>query len=497
MVADTILAIDQGTTNSKAVLVDQDGRIVARGSAPVAIEHPAPGHVQQDAEGIWASVQTAVVECLRERPETRVAAIGISNQRESVVAWRRSTGEPIGPVITWQCRRTTAWTNELKSQGVEPEVTAKTGLPLDPLFPAYKIRWLLEAVGTTEDILVGTVDSWLIWKFTGGAVHATDRSNASRTQLLDVRSGRWDQGLCEMFEVPTGVLPEVRDSQGTFGVTDGADVVPDGTVLASAIGDSHAALFGHGAFAPGDAKMTFGTGSSVMMNVPDFVVPSHGLTTTIAWSIDGRSTYALEGNILVSASLFPWLATILGLNGDVGRLMGLAESVEDSAGVTIVPAMVGLGAPYWEPEARGLVTGLTFASSAAHIARAAAASIALQVADVFEAMRTQSDVAEGAVYVDGGPSSNRFLMELVASHLGRSIEAGLAPEVSALGAATLAGLAMEWWDGLAAVAALERGRVTVKSRRDTAGVERERAGWRDAMARCIMQPQPIGELRAD
>jgi glycerol kinase len=486
-----VLAIDQGTTNSKAVLVDVGGRIIARGSAPVAIEHPAPGHVQQDAEDIWLSVLAAVDACLLEQPDVRVAAVGISNQRESVVAWKRSTGEPVGPVITWQCRRTAAWTNALKSEGVEPQVIAKTGLPLDPLFPAHKIRWLLEAAGTTDDIVVGTVDSWLIWNLTNGAVHATDLSNASRTQLLDIRSGQWDDDLCRMFGVPIEVLPDIRDSQGLFGRTHGIGRVPDGTLVGSAIGDSHGALFGHGAFRPGDSKATFGTGSSVMMNVPEFVVPPHGLTTTIAWSIDGRITYALEGNILVSASLFPWLATLLGLDGDVGRLLELASSVEDSGGVAIVPAMVGLGAPHWEPEARGLIAGLSFASTPAHIARAAAASVALQVADVFEAMRRRSDAAEGAVYVDGGPSSNRFLMGLVAGHLGRTVEVGLSTEVSALGAATLAGLAAGCWADLEVVSHLERKREEVQSSATKEAIERDRTAWQDAMARCLLRPSPM------
>jgi glycerol kinase len=483
-----ILAIDQGTTNSKAVLVDRQGQILARGSSPVGIEHPAPGHVQQDAIGIWESVLGAIADCVAQRPDVTVAAIGISNQRESVAAWRRSTGEPVGPVITWQCRRTTAWTNALKSDGVEPEVIAKTGLPLDPLFPAYKIRWLLESAETTDDVIVGTVDSWLIWKLTGGAVHATDRSNASRTQLLDVRSGQWDADLCAMFQVPRDVLPEVCDSQHIFGRTRGLTGLDDGTPVASAIGDSHAALFGHGAFEPGDAKVTFGTGSSVMMNMPAFVAPENGLTTTIAWSIDDRITYALEGNILVSASLFPWLASLLGLDGDVGKLMELAETVEDSGGVMVVPAMVGLGAPYWEPEARGLISGLSFSSSPAHLARAAAASLGLQVADIYGAMCSQSELGEGAVYVDGGPSGNPFLMKLVAAYLDRSIQVGDAPEVSALGAASLAGLATDMWADLGSISAFERGREQIQPELDAEAVDTELRQWREAVARCVHQP---------
>jgi len=343
--AAAILAIDQGTTNTKAVPIDVKGKIVGKGSAPVEIEFPGPGWVQQDAENIWQSAVSAIGACVAGAPTAEILGIGISNQRETVVAWDRGSGSPVGPAISWQCRRTSDATEALKKTGVEPEIIAKTGLPVDPLFPAGKIRWLLENAGDGIDLCVGTIDSWLVFKLTGGRRHATDRSNASRTQLFNLTTGTWDSDLCRLFGVDPDVLPDIEDSQAAFGSTAGVPDLADGLPIASAIGDSHAALFGHAAFAPGDAKVTFGTGSSVMVTAEEFSIPGKGLTTTVAWSRSGSMTYAIEGNILVSASVFPWTADVLGLDGDVGKLMALAESVDGADGVFLVPAHVGLGAP--------------------------------------------------------------------------------------------------------------------------------------------------------
>nr|MBX2878480.1 glycerol kinase [Granulosicoccus sp.] len=360
----------------------------------------------------------------------------------------------------------------------------KTGLPLDPLFPASKIRWLLDLQGTA-DRRVGTVDCWLIWKLTGGKSYATDRSNASRTQLLNVESGHWDEELCALFGVPVELLPTVCDSKHLFGYTKGLPDVADGIPITSAIGDSHAALFGHAAFKPGEAKATFGTGSSVMMVSPSFTVPENGMTTTIAWSLDGDITYALEGNILVSASLFPWVATMLGLDGDVDALMALAASVEDTNGVAMVPALVGLGAPHWNPQARGTLTGLSFSASPAHIAHAAALSMPLQVVDVFAAMYQQTSVDRGQVYVDGGPTRNRFLMQYLADLLNQPVSVSADPELSALGAGMLAGLEINFWSDLAEIAALKRDRVTIHPGMG----EQERSNiletWNTAIGKCL------------
>jgi glycerol kinase len=487
MGAEVVLAIDQGTTNSKAVLVSQAGKILAKGSSPVQIHFPKPGWVEQDAGDIWSSVLSAIYACIAEVPEANIIAIGISNQRESVVAWNRVTGDILGPVISWQCRRTTDATKALKASGAQQKILEVTGLPIDPLFPSLKIRWLLDHAHQSNDICVGTIDSWLIYKLTGGIVHATDRSNASRTQLLNIAAGEWDPDLCELLEVPASVLPQVCDSSNIFGTTLAVPGLQDGLPIASAIGDSHAALFGHSAFNPGDAKITFGTGSSVMVNLPDIAFTDSGLTTTIAWSINGKSTYAFEGNILVSASIFPWAAEMLGLGeGSVDQLLKLAQTAESSEGVFLIPAHVGLGAPHWRPDATGLISGLRFSTKPAHVARAAAESMALQVVDVLESISDQLPDKLGSIGVDGGPTNNRFLMQLVANFLERPIHTSGMAEISALGAAALAGLASRMWSSLEELAALERQGNTIKPEME--GNERAIIiqGWKKAVSRCIV-----------
>lgn len=455
MVQKAVLAIDEGTTNAKAVLVSASGEIIASGAAPVPIAHPRSGWVEQDANQIWSATQQAITRCRAAGAEAEIVALGISSQRESVLIWDRQTGAPLGPVISWQCRRTSAACADLRAAGHEPEVLARTGLPLDPMFPPTKIRWLLDHHGQSgADICIGTVDSWLIWKLSGMKVHATDRSNAARTQLLNLSEGAWDDSLCALFGVDRRMLPDVRDSSCIFGVTAAAEVLPDGIPIASAIGDSHAALFGHGAFHVGEGKITFGTGSSVMTTIRDFVVPPPGITTTIAWSMNGQSTFAFEGNILVSASVLPWVARMLGQE-TVDDLLALAEGVPDSNGVVLVPAHVGLGAPHWNAKARGLICGLSFGAEPGHIARAAAESMAYQVHDIFGIMDTVED-GFGRLFVDGGPSRNRFLMQLVADYLDHAVTPCRNSEASALGAAHLAGLAVGFWPDLAAVADLAR-----------------------------------------
>lgn len=479
-----ILAIDEGTTNAKAVLVSQDGEIIANGSARVPIEHPQSGWVQQDARKLWDATQEAISVCLASAPDTEVIALGISNQRESILIWDRETGAPLGPVISWQCRRTAEACSKLKEAGHETEVIARTGLPLDPLFPATKAAWLLENHGTdAADICIGTIDSWLIWKLSGGRVHATDRSNAARTQLYNLADEHWDDDLCRIFGISPSMLPEVHDSSHIFAETKAVKAVANGVPISSAIGDSHAALFGHGAFDPGDGKITFGTGSSVMTTIPDFIAPPSGITTTIAWSINGKSTFAFEGNILVSASILPWTATMLGLP-DVSSLLELAQTVPDTNGVALVPAHVGLGSPHWNSEARGMISGLSFGSEPAHIARAAAESLALQVHDVFEIM---ADAAEGIgrLTVDGGPSQNPFLMQVVADILNRSITPCRDAEVSALGAAYLAGLAINFWKDLEQVSDLTHHGPSILPALASCARKDRLDTWRNAVARSI------------
>lgn len=451
-----ILAIDQGTTNSKAVLVATDGTLLARGSSPVGIEHPKPGWVEQSPVRIWQSVLEAIRACLEGAPSADVIGIAISNQRESVTVWDAVSGEPLGPVVSWQCRRTAADCQRLIAAGHEPAVQALTGLPLDPMFPGPKMRWLIDRVPAGSKVRLGTIDSWLIHRFTGGAVHACDAANAARSQLYDLQRRCWSDDLCSLFGVDRNFLPEVRNSSDFFGVTHGVPGLADGIPIHAAIGDSHAALFGHGAFNPGDGKVTFGTGSSIMTTVPHFIPPAHGITTTIAWSVKNKPTYAFEGNILVSAAALPWMASILGLP-DVQALTDLAATAEPD-GPGFVPAFVGLGAPYWHSDARALFSNIGFGTSRAQMARSVTDSMAFQVHDVFVAMSSISPTPLGKLYADGGPSKNTFLMQCVANTLDHTVIQSDAPEASALGAAYLAGLSLGVWPDLDAIAALPRQR---------------------------------------
>ncbi len=481
-----ILAIDQGTTNSKAVLVDTAGTIVARGSAEVGIAFPQPGWVSQDPLRIRASVFEAISACLANAPDVSVLGLAISNQRESVTLWDADTGEPLGPVISWQCRRTAPECEALVAAGHAAHVQALTGLPLDPMFPGPKMRWLLDRLPAGRIPRLGTIDAWLIHCLTGGAVHACDASNAARSQLFDLGRLRWSEDLAALFGVPLDALPQVRDSAAGFGTTRGVPGIPDGTPICAAIGDSHAALFAHGAFDPGDAKVTFGTGSSIMATLPGFVAPQGGITTTIAWSLAGRATYAFEGNILVSASALPWMVGILGLT-DVQALIDLAEAAEPG-GPGFVPAFVGLGAPYWSTEARALFSNIGFTTTRAQMARSVTDSLAFQVHDVFQAIAAQSPVPLGSLYADGGPSRSTFLMQGVADTLDHPVVQCDAPEASALGAAYLAGLTLGVWPDLAAIAALPRASHRLTPRpSDAADPLRV---WHDAIRRSTLPALP-------
>ncbi|OJF95608.1 FGGY family carbohydrate kinase [Pararhizobium antarcticum] len=477
-----ILAIDQGTTNSKAVLVSTTGEILSRGASPVGLALPQPGWVEQSPERIWASVQEAMSACLSQAPTVEILGIAISNQRESVTIWDAETGKSLGPVISWQCRRTAPVCAELNAAGHSPMVLGLTGLPIDPMFPAPKMKWLLDRAPAGRPVRLGTIDSWLIHCLTDGAVHACDASNAARSQLYDLNRQTWSDALCDLFGVPKSALPKVCDSAALFGVTRNVLGLADGTPIAAAVGDSHAALFGHGAFNPGDGKVTFGTGSSIMTTLPRFIAPELGITTTIAWSIDGKPTYAFEGNILVSAAALPWMVEILGLP-DVQALVDLAATA-GPAGPGFVPAFVGLGAPHWHADARALFSGITFNTTRAQMARAVTDSMAFQVHDVFKAMSAQSPTPLGRLYADGGPSQNTFLMQCVADTLGHEIFQCDAPEASALGAAYLAGLCLGVWPDLVAIAALPRARTAVPPRPTDAGARLE--VWQDAIFRSTL-----------
>jgi glycerol kinase len=439
---EVIVSIDQGTTNTKAVLVDRAGRVVASGSAPVGVASPAPGWVEQSAEAIWRSVLAAVAAADIDRRYTTVG-VALSTQRESVVGWDAATGRPLGPVIGWQDRRTAPWCADTIDEAARAVVRQRTGLQVDAMFSAPKMRWLLDHLpaGVADaDVRLGTVDSWLLWNLTAGAAHRGEAGNASRTLLYDVVELQWSPDLLDIFGVPLQALPQVEASNGSFGVTAGVAGLPDGVPILSVMADSHAALFGQGCTTPGTAKATYGTGSSVMTPVNGFVAGTSAVPTTLAWVTD-RPTYAREGNILSTGAALAWTADIL-TAGRVADLMALAETVSDSGGVTLVPAFSGLGAPHWDREATALFSGMTASTSAAHLARAAIDAVAHQVADVVEAIELDGERL-AVLRADGGITVSDLAMQTQADLLGRDIEVADVPEVSALGAAQLGWLTLD------------------------------------------------------
>ena len=430
-----VLAIDQGTTNSKAVLVDPDGTVLATGSAGVGVDHPRPGWVEQDAERLWSSVLDAIRACLDLCPDADLAGLALSTQRESVVAWDRRTGRSLGPVIGWQDRRTADWCRAHTDAADDDLVRRRSGLRIDAMFSAPKIGWLLEhAAGRAAgDICVGTVDTWLIWRLTGGQRHVIEAGNASRTLLFDVIDLDWSDELLAIFGVPRDVLPTVLRSDGEFGTTSGVPGLPDGLPIAAVLADSHAALYGQGCTQVGTAKATYGTGTSVMTPTAAFVPGFSPVPSTLAWLTESP-TYAREGNILSSGATLAWTARLLGI--DVSALLELADTVPDAAGVTVVPAFTGLGAPHWDREVRAVVSGLGPDTGRAQLARAAVDAVAHQVCDIIEVI--DADTVLTALRADGGATASQLVMQTQADLLGRPIEVADVPEISAVGAAGLA-----------------------------------------------------------
>jgi glycerol kinase len=424
-----VLAIDQGTTGTTAVLLDRALAVRAAVNQEFPQHFPRPGWVEHDLEEIWASVGATVRKALRQAGARGrdVAAIGITNQRETTALWRRSTGRPVSRAIVWQDRRTTDACAALKAQGREPWVRERTGLVLDPYFSATKLRWLLDhvkgarAAAGSGALAFGTVDTFLCWRLTGGA-HVTDVSNASRTLLMDLATRRWDDDLLALFGVPRAVLPEIRSSSETYGTTRGLAFLPDGIPVCGMAGDQQAALFGQACFAPGDAKCTYGTGAFLLQNVgPRPVHSSRGLLATVAWDVGGEVAYALEGSSFIAGAAVQWLRDGLGLIKTSAEIEPLARQVKDSGGVTFAPALAGLGAPHWRPEARGLIRGLDRGTTAAHLARATLDGIALSVFDLAEAMRVESGQPFRAFKVDGGACRNDLLMQTQADLLGVAV----------------------------------------------------------------------------
>jgi glycerol kinase len=492
-----ILAIDQGTTNTKAVLVDREGQPHARASVRMGVSTPRSNWVEQDPEEIWRSALKAAEECMQSAGGVRVEGIAISNQRETVVAWDRATGKALAPAIVWQCRRSQAICERLRADGLEGQLLAHTGLGIDPLFSASKMCWLLEniaglrAKAEAGQVCFGTVDSWLIWRLTEGRLHACDASNASRTQLLNLASRDWDEELLRVFGVPRAALPEVRDSSGEFGKCVGITGL-NGVPMVSAMGDSHAAMAGHGSYSPGTVKATYGTGSSLMTLLPRLEAARREVATTIAWSLGGVAQYALEGNIAMTGSGVAWVGEFLGLEEPVEGAARLAASIAGSEGVYFVPAMSGLGAPYWDGEAKGTISGLTRTSRAAHLARAAVEAIAYQIRDVFDAMSAAAGCQLPALHVDGGATRNEELMQFQADVLQKPVVRSDCVDLSALGAAWFGGLALGWWESTADLSCLPQKTRTFAPRRPAAEMELLYAGWRTAVARARLREIPEG-----
>jgi len=456
-----ILAIDQGTTGSTAVLFDDEGQVVSSAYREVSQIYPHPGWVEQDPRELLQTSLTVAREAIQkvEVSVSQVKCLGITNQRETTVVWDRHTGEPVSNAIVWQCRRTAPLCDELKQKGMSQPIMEKTGLIIDAYFSATKLRWLLDNLPQGQhraqqgDLLFGTVDSWLVWNLTGGAVHVTDYSNACRTMLFNIHTLQWDRELMALFDIPETILPKVMPSSQVYGETV-AGLLGDSQVpLGAVAGDQQAALFGQACYETGMAKNTYGTGSFVLLNTGSKPVSSRrGLVTTVAWGLTGGVSYAMEGSIFITGAAVQWLRDGLGIIANAAESETMARSVPDSGGVYFVPALTGLGAPYWDMYARGTIIGLTQGTTRNHLVRATLEAIAYQVRDVIEAMGTEADLRVPLLRVDGGGTTNEFLMQFQADILGVPIQVAAVAETTALGAAYLAGLAVGFWQDTAEIA---------------------------------------------
>lgn len=483
-----VVAIDQGTSSTKVLVVDRGGDIVARAAAAVGQHTPQPGWVEQDADEIFQRTVAAVEEAIDGLAE-RVVAVGVSNQRESAMIWDRETGEPLGPVLGWQDRRTATVAQELHDGGHDARVRAITGLPIDPMFSALKFGWLLDQVDPDRrraragEVALGTVDSWLLFRLTGQ--HRIEVGNASRTQLLSLDTARWDDELLDLFGIPRAALPTIVSSVEPSAPLTGIAGLPADVRIHAVLGDSHAALYGHGVRTPGSVKVTYGTGSSIMGLLPPTGVHGSGLVRTIAWSL-GEPVYAFEGNILSTGSTLVWLSGLLG--NSVAELVALAEATDDAPGVVFVPAFAGLGAPWWDDQARAVILGIDHGTTPAHLARAAVRSIVHQVDDVL----TAADLAIGSrvetILADGGSSANPWIMQLQADVSQRQVAPSPTAELSALGVAHLAGTAAGVWSDDEVRAFAESGKRPLEPHLDASIAHDQRVAWLDAV-RLSMSPR--------
>lgn len=495
-----LLAIDQGTTGTKALLLDAELRVLAETATEFPQHFPAPGQVEHEPDEIWQSVRTSVEESLTAsgiRPE-QIVGIGITNQRETTVLWDRASGRPLHRAIVWQDRRTAPLCASLRDAGHDELFRQRTGLVIDPYFSATKIAWILEQVDGARrsalagDALFGTIDTWLAWRLTAGAAHVTDVSNASRTLLCRLEAGSWDEELLSILDIPAAILPRIVGNDEILGTTKGLDFLPDGIPVATLVGDQQAALFGQACFEPGAMKCTYGTGAFLVRNTGPNLVPSgHGLLTTAAWRLGGRTTFALEGSCFVAGAIVQWIRDGLGWIESSEEIETLARSVPDSGGVVLVPALAGLGAPHWLADARGVISGLTRGTTAAHVARAALEGMALQVRDVVGAMEEDTGQPATGLRVDGGASRNDLLMQLQADLLDIAVVRPRNPSTTALGAALLAGLATGVFGSLEEI----RNSWQEERRFDPTMGREERAGhlrrWRRGIRQACILDEPL------
>lgn len=501
-----ILAIDQGTTGTTVSLITTGGQVVGRADQDFRQHFPKPGWVEHKPEEIWKSVTETIQLCLKRARVSgdSIAAIGITNQRETVVLWDKKTGKPVANAIVWQDRRTTDFCERLKAEGIEPTVKAKTGLVLDPYFSATKIKWLLDQNSSVRtraergEVLAGTIDCYLLWKLSGGLAHKTDVSNASRTLLMNLEGCSWDQELLRTFEVPEACLPSVESSSGLFGTTLGLRILPDGIPITGIAGDQQAALFGQACFEVGEAKCTFGTGSFLLMNTGSKRLSSQaGLLTTAAWRLKGESktVYALEGGAFICGAAVQFLRDQLGFIKEAKEIEKLAAKVSDTAGVEFVPALTGLGAPHWDPRARGLISGLTRGTTRAHIARATLEAMALQNADILMAMesdlKASGEAGLKSVRVDGGASANSLLMQMQADYLGVEVVRPRMIETTSAGAAFLAGHGADLFEDLNQIKKVWKIDKSFRPKISADARARRMASWGEAIrrARFVSNPQ--------
>jgi glycerol kinase len=486
-----ILAIDQGTTSSRAIIFDGSGSIKAAAQREFKQYYPQPGWVEHDPNEIWSTQAGVVAEALARASvhASDIAAIGITNQRETTLVWDRSSGEAVCPAIVWQDRRTADFCDQIKQRGLSEMIQRKTGLIPDAYFSATKLKWILDHVPGARQharegkLAFGTVDSWLAWKLTCGAVHVTDASNASRTMLFNIHTLVWDRELLELFEIPEEMLPQVKSSSEIFGQT-AADLFAARIPVAGMAGDQQAALFGQMCLAPGMLKHTYGTGGFMMLNTGEAaIVSKNNLLTTVAWQLAGKVTYALEGSIFIAGAVVQWLRDGLGLIKSSSEIEALAQTEPDNGGVYLVPAFTGLGAPHWDPFARGTITGLTRGATAGHLARAALESIAYQTADVLAAMVADSGLAIAELRVDGGATVNDALMQFQADILGVPLVRPKIWETTALGAAYLAGLATGFWKGTDELQQQWQRQQTFQPGMDKKKAAELQRGWRKAVDR--------------